>query len=587
MSDAFVPPDGYEDAFVPPDGYEEQSKQLPPTRLQKTADAITKVLRFVDNPGGQDMSGVNTMAAQGDALFKRMGEATTEGLGRVGVPPVLSAGAGTLVSMVNPQNWMTPAPKPGMQHVIDPTVTPPDLASTGVPFTRAELTGTRGASQLEAGLDKTPTGGPVIDKFRQGQKAAIENFIQKLLGKHGTSAPDIAQGMTIREAANAEKEANTATNDALYNKLPYDTRVPHTSFVKLYKELEGSISAKIRRLVRGKDIQVDENPVRPGDVGTSGTPEPSNASKGIFNKPEAEPGEVVRPGDIQYHTEPGKPTQLSNAPTLKQLKLLRTELGAEAAKGGVDGFHAGALRDAITRDIENLAKNGSVLDKFVGKDAADSFRTATSYNREMRTLYEHPVAQKLLDATISKTPDVIFGRGFVEDVQVGRAVLGEVGFKAAQKSFYTDLLHSRDIGKVLGNLDGEFLKQALTSDQLSSLKLLDKVKKTALGAERSTPMTGSSRMNAALGSTGVVGTAIALAAKGHVAAAIGTLVTGLGLPYATAKIYLQQAQGFLPYRAPVAQAGGMAVRSLANQNQPRTKMDVLRGYVQKQRQGPG
>lgn len=574
------PPDGYEDAQVPPDGYEEPAKGTGPTKLDKVAAAITQVMQRVNNPGGQDMSGVNSlgMGDSGDALFNRAGEATSEFLGRHGANPYVAAGAGTVVSMANPMNWMAPEGAGGASvQIKKPLELPPNEAAAGVKFTRPEMTQNPTALSAQRIVQQTPVGGLMLDPFKAEQAAQLEAYANKLQQKHGTSELPTTTGGIIRSSADAEAAANTAVNDALYKKVPMDTQVPHSTFVDLYNTLEAKLAPRIKRLVKGNDVSTEANPVRPGDTGEVKGVTNQIQQPGPDYQPSLAPNKVTPEYKVGYEATPGKPTQLPNTPTLEQLKQLRTELGAEAQKGGVDGFHAGLLRNAITKDIENLASNGSLIDKFVGKDAADAFRTATQYNRELRDLSNHPIARAVENAKIEDLPDVIFKGGKVENVQVGRAVLGETGFKAAQKSFFTDLLHTKDIGKALDKFDEgnpEFIKQALTPQQLEALKTIDALKKRAASAGNVAPMAGSSKMNMWLA-----------LAHGMVTNPIKTLLTGAALPGVVAD-RMMAAQPGMTLRVGAAPIQGLRVAAAAAA-QPRTKMDVLRGYIQKQRQSPG
>lgn len=92
----------------------ESAEPMPETGLQKLAGGISNVMQNIDNPGrmmGNQPPQVNTMAPQGDNLFNRAGEAVTDALGQSKPfrgSPVVPAMAGTAVSMMNPQNWLTP-----------------------------------------------------------------------------------------------------------------------------------------------------------------------------------------------------------------------------------------------------------------------------------------------------------------------------------------------------------------------------------------------------------------------------------------------------------------------------------------------
>lgn len=564
------------------------------TKLQKAAETITKLLNFVNDPTGNlgkarrelaglpgNSMGFDEMQAQGDELFNRAGDATTDILGKTfpKAGPVPAALAGTAVSMANPLNWLGPKGAPGeMNYIARPAEVSPEVAATGVPFTRADLSKNSATASLEASVAKTPTGAGPIEKFRASQKAAIDDFISRLQGEQGTNQPALSTGMEAKDALNTEQAANRALKNQLYSKVPKDAPVPLTTFTKLYNDIANELPEQIKGIVK-KHAQLDANPAQPGDVGefkgnTKQIPQP-----GPDYQPSLTPNATKPEYNIGYEAAPGTPSQKSNAPTLDDVRMLRSKLGMVAKKGGLDGFNAARLRDALTGDINDLAKSGGPLEQLLGTQAKDSLSAATNFAREHYQLRDHPLVQRLLNTEkMSDIPDMVFGRGRAEDVGVARAALGDIGFKAAQKAYFTDLLHTKDIGKALDKLDPGFLDAALTGKQLQALKLLDKIKKMALTAEKITPMQGSSRANAIWGLLGASGAELA---TGHPIAAAVTAVGGLAIPRAVAEAYLASTKGLGPFRPSVV------ARTVYPAVAAQRPIDKLKAYIRNQRQSPG
>ncbi len=96
-------------AFDPNAPFTAGDQNPPETALNKTAKAITGVMQTI-NMGSGYKGPVNTLEPQGQNLFNRLGENTAEYLGGKNLPgnPYTAAAVGTGISMLNPQNWMTP-----------------------------------------------------------------------------------------------------------------------------------------------------------------------------------------------------------------------------------------------------------------------------------------------------------------------------------------------------------------------------------------------------------------------------------------------------------------------------------------------
>ena len=83
---------------------------------QKASDVISPVLSAVGNFGKPNVP-YNEMTNQGNKPFEEAGTATTEFLGKLGVPGTVAAIPGTAISMANPENWVsprTPVPEGGI-----------------------------------------------------------------------------------------------------------------------------------------------------------------------------------------------------------------------------------------------------------------------------------------------------------------------------------------------------------------------------------------------------------------------------------------------------------------------------------------
>lgn len=158
---------------------------LPETGLQKLAGRITNVMQTIDNPGrliGNEPPESTLMAAQGDSLFNRAGEAVTDYLGRkMPASPIIPALAGTAVSMANPQNWVTPempgtTPLPGRAALQESAQ---EAGRKSLGYTKAYLNKKPGnidkANKVaQVMLDEGVITNPITHPFSSGTKSMMD-----------------------------------------------------------------------------------------------------------------------------------------------------------------------------------------------------------------------------------------------------------------------------------------------------------------------------------------------------------------------------------------------------------------------------
>jgi len=490
--------------------------------MSAVGSVAPKVMAFANpNP----IEGINTLlhGTANDAMnnaSNAIGEGVADFAGQHGVPPVVGGGLGMAANVLsNPQTYLGGAVSKalGGAGTIGGATTD---ANTGVSMLPSANSST--AAGVESLLAKSPTGAPVMDAFYGKQAAQIGALQDAMQSALGTNQPAFLTGTQVRVAALQEQAVNKATSEALYSQVPKDARLPTPLLAQTVNQLADELPSNITKMVR-KYTDIG-NPA-PETTGTSETA--ASAS------PSAQP-------------------TISGTTDLQSLMTLRSNLTAMQSEGGLNGMYATRIKQALNNDITGLADNAnSPLAQMLGQNVKDTLNRATNYYRDMATLNNHPVAQAIRQAPVEDIPDIAFKSGRVDDVRVAKAVLGDSGFAPVQKSFFTDLLNSKNIGKELDKYSPEFLQEALTPQQLQSLQLLHGIKQKALAASTMAPMNGSSRMNAWLAAMSGATSAGGLAMSGHPGLALGALGTtgaGLALPYLAAKLYT----GGLPVSAGLA-----------------------------------
>lgn len=403
----------------------------------------------------------------------------------------------------------------------------------GVPLTRSEMTGSKPASLIESGLEKTLTGSGPIQKFRNLQKQAIEAASERVKANFGTNETPTISGMSAKGAQAAEELANKAIKNDLYSKIPKDLKVPTSAL--------NSEASNILNEVKNLDA---------ADMPSPEMLQRLTSYEGMGINP-AKTAETFGKTGTQVENIPA-----SQGVNFEALRAARSNLGKIAEKGGVEGMYATRLKQAIDRDIDTFSKAGTGIEKMAGQEAASTFRRANSYYKDLKTLQDNSVYQKLKNAKFEDMPDIVFKKGNKTDVLVAKASLGQEGFNALKKQFFNDLIESKNIEGALSKYDDDFLRTVFTGSELSALKDIANIKKASLGAEKIAGNPSGTAQNivgaATLGELARLGFKAFTNPISSAAEAVGIL----GVPYVGSKAYLASTRGL-----PMLSASGSPVVS--------------------------
>lgn len=320
--------------------------------------------------------------------------------------------------------------------------------------------------------------GKVVGKIQsiQNAPAALEDALGTAVGKFGTSETPSMVGNAARTGLESEQSLNEALAKKLYGQVPEGVPVSTTRLASGYKDVADELPASLGNAIK-KNIQLEPNPIRPNDIGTTNTK--------IYGMSMPDKTPVI---PHQYTASPGIPSQLPpNTPSVQDLIKLRSKLGAAARMGGIDGYNAGQLKSALDQDIADLGSGEGPLGKMVNEATVPPLKQATSYYREMMNQQGTPLYRKLSTGKIEDIPNTIFNGGRTQDVLEARAALGEQGFQAAKRSFFNEVINSKNVGKVLekyGKNNSDFLQTAFTPSELNSLRTIDSLQKSAVSYDR-------------------------------------------------------------------------------------------------------
>lgn len=321
-----------------------------------------------------------------------------------------------------------------------------------------------GAGALGGGLVSGGISGvsKLVGKIKDIRNApqTLSDTLGSAIDKFGTAETPSMVGNTARTAQDAEASANKDLADKLYGQVQ-DVNVPTPRLSATYQKMADELPPSIGNAIK-KNIQTEANPIRPNDIGTTNTPN-------------------------QYLASPGTPSQLPpNEPPIAELIKLRSKLGAASRSGGVDGYNAGQLKAALDADIENIGADQGPLGKMTNEVTNEPFKRATSYYRDLMGQQGTPLYRKLATGKVEDIPDIIFKSGRTADANEARAILGDAGFAPAKKSFFNDLINSKDVGKVLDKYssnNSDFLSSVFNSNELNSLKTVADLQQKAIDAE--------------------------------------------------------------------------------------------------------
>lgn len=195
----------------------------PDTMLNKTASVISKGMNFINNPSGQDMSGVNTMEPQGNNMFAKAGGNVAEYLGGKNLPgnPYTAAAVGTAVSMANPINWLAPEAKgpvslPGSEALQG---TAQEAGAKALGYTKRFLNKQgateRAHSVAQTMLDKGVITNPITHPLSSGAGDMLERA--QTLGD--TSGQAIGEGLTALDQAGVKAFDPKQVASRVYSQL--------------------------------------------------------------------------------------------------------------------------------------------------------------------------------------------------------------------------------------------------------------------------------------------------------------------------------------------------------------------------------
>lgn len=540
-NDGFVP-----DTVASNDGFVADSPGPTNSGLYDLGQKISRGLNFINNPGGTNAvpRGTQVLEPGGNSLFERMGGATSEYLGRKGVNPYVSGGVGTLISMANPESWITP--KVGNTRILEPRPSPETsfgVASAtkhGIPLTRAEITGSKPSAMGEVGLRSTVTGSVPFEKVNRAQSAALSSAEEAIRKQHGTVEPPSSSGMEAKVGLQTEMGANKAMAEKLYKSIP-DLPIESPN---LQEHLRMSVfdadalgDPKVSKAME-KVRNLIERPSGPTEL-TS----PDAMKKGSIYK------DLSATQRSTYRVGPSSSAK-KGPPTFQELNKLRNDLAYQLKKETTwspitgpqispSGQKILSIKEAIDKDVNAFAQTN--LGKYT--EFGSAFQKAKGFYGDYANLKNNKLVRKLGNIPESDVTQTIFGKGTVENVRVAKSALGEEGFKAVQDQYFSSLLDQKNIGNKLGKLDSDFMQESLRPEQIQALREVDAFRKTAKGAER---MAGNTSRTAQTGATIGTGVVLYRILKGAFTNPVDALLQTaevLGLPYLASKAYLATGSG--------------------------------------------
>lgn len=331
---------------------------------------------------------------------------------------------------------------------------------------------------------------PLMRGPRNSQKA-LEEALGSAAERYGTTETPSMIGNTARGGVRAGEAYNEAMARRLYSEVPKEIPISTPRLSSAYKEVADELPITMRKMIE-KNIQLEANPVRSGSAGdfygiTSDIPPSTRVVPSSLVDKTGKPLSYLEdvPGKtkygIGYKASPGTPSQLPpNRPPVEDLIKLRSKLGAVSRGGGLDGYNAGKLKAALDADISNLGAGEGPLGKMTQEAVNEPLRKATHYYRGMMEQQQTPLYSKLTEGAIEDIPKYVFKGGKTQTVLEGRAILGEEGYQAAKKSFFNEILNSKDVGKALEQYsknNSDFLPTVFNRGEISALKAIAELQK--------------------------------------------------------------------------------------------------------------
>lgn len=396
----------------------------------------------------------------------------------------------------------------------------------GPNLTRADLTGSEGASKIESGLGSTLTGGAPIADNNQAKMKLVEEARANIANKFGTTLPPSAVGQEARLSMQNEMGQASGTARDLYKQIP-DVPIPPSNLEKALNDVDfqnvDKGAAKTIAEIRGRlghQVPITEA----GRASSIGPSIPETPATPTFQKL----------NDIR--------------------NLLSKEIQADTKFNPIIGNQIGEkaqalipLKKALDSDYQAYIQNSrsNPLGKMESGEFDRTFTKANAFYGDLAQLKSNKLVKRLADPNIvaSEIPNIIFRSGNVEDLNTAKAVLGQEGFGVAKKQFFTDLLNSDNIGRELKKYSNEFLEGAFNPHELEALKEADSLAKTSKTAQ--TIAGNTSRTAAHLATLATTGGLLDSARRtiSNPLAAAGEAAITLGAPYAGAKAYLGTSRG--------------------------------------------
>lgn len=564
-----------------------------------------------------------------------LGEGAAKGIGylggRAGYPnagAVAGAAIGTGIQMApDILSMMATGPKTAPRTAFTAKATPETIEGVeaagryGIPLSRAEVTGAKSDSLLEAGLEKTLTGSGPIKNFRQTQANAIENAAGSLQNKLGTPLPPSSIGQEAQLGMRSEMGQAAALNRKLWANIPdvsgetpqlskaLDDAISNQSGIQDPKVI--SIAGQVRNAIT-KQPPITEvgsaSSVRPITPAPQATPSFSELQK----------ARALLKTAIDQETTWDPVLGMKTTDTGRQLSQIKSALDADLSNFGSAGKALPAYQPGLRTDPHAVFQGnvdfgeGEVLPQYIlrgnhpraggnfsgeqlqemgvpvvgaegkgigqipgkaGSDLLDqssefqtAFQKAKTYHGAFKELQGSKLAKKISSTAPSDIADAVLKPGRVEDVNLAKALMGDEGFETLKKGFVNRLLESKNLGRELAKYDDEFLNSVFRPDELRQLKDMVAIKGRALGAEKlAGNPSGTAQTVGTMATGGALLHAGAKALTNPILAALEG-ATVLGGPRLMANAYLKYGVKGVPVTSEafgtLAQRGGFAANAL-------------------------
>lgn len=579
---------------------------------QKIAEPIEAALRFINNPGGAPDA--NVMAPRGDELFEKWGTRATEALGRRGVNPVAAAIPGMAVTMMNPENWITPKIAP--TAIMRPTVPAArQLAVEGaremkIPLSRAQQTGSPFLEGSEALLEKTPLGRGPIAKARAETATAADAALKKVSKEIGTSDDLYASGQKSQSEMAPRREAMNMKRQEMFDAVPDEINIPLNKSVSTADQIMAEQS-KFLPTTRNSDVMAIAQDIQKAHKGTSAgegvtggpevrgvttqTPETLIKGKKVVTEHPVEPppnqpyhkdpagGDIsqegggpshytvdqtpdrVIPGKNVYGAEYSVGPEQAPAPksNFQLMKRLRETLGgkieeAKLAKNYTAMRDYTRLKASVDSDIDSfVSSQSSPVESLMADEFKKTYKQANAFSGAYKNLFDSKGAKALSEAPPERVVDMVFKKNNETGIKQFRALVGEEGFKPAKSRFTQNLLESKNIKSELAKYEEGTLNAIYTPVELHKLTKLGETMDLLGSVERgSGNPSGTARQIIGGGSWGAAASAL-FAGHPVVAASI------LGLPYVASKALVGMANG-IPISSAIQKAALSAKGAAGN-----------------------